>query len=1226
MSLIGTLTFLLSGYDNIMSNRHSLNWLFNKRIVIVLFSLFFLLLGINVSMAVPACSAGAEVIQPDGTPITVFLRGDEHVHWNESKDGYLITKNEKSRAWVYMIEKDGVPLASGHMAGKADPRAIGAAKPNKIKLAADANSNRTKQLAAMVAQPAFTQKTGTMFNLVVLVNFSDLAVAYPRQSYDDLFNQIGYTADGAVGSVKDYYREVSYNALTVQSTVVEAVTLDNGYAYYGGNDSRGNDLRPREMVQQALAKLEARGFDFRTVDGDGDGWVDGLTIIHAGGGEEYSGNDKNYIWSHQWAMISTATYDGISMSTYHTEPARRGWDSSASTQGITRIGVICHENGHFLGLPDLYDYGYDSMGAGNFCLMAGGSWNGNYGSRPAHMSAWCKSDLGWVTPSELSVGGVYSLGQVETNTQIYKLQGAFASTEYFLLENRQGTGFDAGLPGTQRGILIWHVDEAKANNDDQTHYKVDLEEASGTQHLELNSNEGDDADYFRLGNATAFTGSTTPNNLSYTGQMLNLNINDVGTSSTNMSFTLMAGLPGKAAVSSPANGASEVSLSSPLHFIAGAGATSHNVYFGTTNPAAFWGNQTNTTFNPGSLLPNTTYYWCIDEKNAAGTTTGDVWSFTTVALPWNDGFESGSFTSCGWTTQNDNATIDSGAAYGSTGSYGAKLRKTTWIEKIKSTEGYNPIHVKYRRATGGLSGGENLYIEWSLNGITWNNLETVQVASYSDGLQSKVCGGADNNANFRIRFRTNYGPQPSKYAYVDDVQIAASSSIGIVPNIVGMTQAPAQEAIINSGLAVGSVTEQHDNIVQAGCIISQNPAAGTEVITGSLVNLVVSLGKPVVPDVVGMTQANATAAIAAVGALTMGDVTYQYSDTITAGLVISQNPVGNTTVLTGSAVAIVVSSGPQARVISGYVIEPDCNTPVAGVIVVANNGGGGYVTDANGFYQVGVAYNWSGTVTPLKEGYTFEPNAISYNNVTVNKEYNYVVTLTTFKISGRALELNLNLPLSNVSIAAENGGGQWTSRYGGGSCTTDANGYYTVVVDYNWSGKIVPTKYAYGFVPTSIDYNYVTTNYNNQDYTGKLLTFIISGYIKNQCNVPINGVLINASNGPGQCITDANGFYELWADYGWTGTVCPTKKDYIFEPNSITYDSMLLDVMSQDYAANDLYDLDCDGSIGFGDLAIVLQNWLAAGPDVTGNFNRDAVLDFLDFAIFSQRWLDGVEP
>jgi M6 family metalloprotease-like protein len=594
-------------------------------------ALLLLLLVAESSMAVPACPWGAEVIQPDGTEITVYLRGDEYAHWNESEDGFLITKDKKSGEWVYMVEDTGKAVASGHAVGKADARTIGALRPDKKKLSAQAEQNRAdKQMVE--GEQTLVLQTGTMRNLVVLVDFSDLTVAYPQQDYNDLFNQVGYTADGAAGSVKDYYNEISYNELTVQSTVVEAVTLDNGYAYYGANVG-GSDVRPREMVQQALAKLEARGFDFSTMDGDSDGWVDGLTIIHAGGGEEYSGNDSDYIWSHQWSLISPVTYDGVSMQMYHTEPARRGWDAYPSTQGITRIGVICHENGHFLGLPDLYDYGYDSKGAGDFCLMAGGSWNGNYGTTPAHMSAWCRSDLGWVSSTAISSSGSYSLEQVETSAQVYKLQGGFPSTQYFLVENRQGVGFDAGLPGSLRGILIWHVDETQANNNNQAHYKVDLEEGSGTQHLELNQNDGDDADYFRAGNATMFTENSTPNNLSYGGQMLGINITDVGASGASMLITIEAVPPGKATSPSPADLAAGVGVTADISWTAGSGATSHDVYFGTTNPPPFQVNQAGTTFDTGTMSTSTTYYWRIDEKNAVGTTTGDLWSFTTTSQP-----------------------------------------------------------------------------------------------------------------------------------------------------------------------------------------------------------------------------------------------------------------------------------------------------------------------------------------------------------------------------------------------------------------------------------------------------------------------------------------------------------------------------------------------------------------------------------------------------------------
>ncbi len=88
--------------------------------------------------------------------------------------------------------------------------------------------------------------------------------------------------------------------------------------------------------------------------------------------------------------------------------------------------------------------------------------------------------------------------------------------------------------------------------------------------------------------------------------------------------------PGQAANPSPADSATDVSTTADLSWTAGSGATSHDVYFGTTSPGEFQGNQAGTIFDPGTMTYNTTYYWRIDEKNAQGTTTGVVWSFTTI--------------------------------------------------------------------------------------------------------------------------------------------------------------------------------------------------------------------------------------------------------------------------------------------------------------------------------------------------------------------------------------------------------------------------------------------------------------------------------------------------------------------------------------------------------------------------------------------------------------------
>jgi hypothetical protein len=179
------------------------------------------------------------------------------------------------------------------------------------------------------------------------------------------------------------------------------------------------------------------------------------------------------------------------------------------------------------------------------------------------------------------------------------------------------------------------------------------------------------------------------------------------------------------------------------------------------------------------MANSTVYYWRIDEKNASGTTTGVVWSFTTVAaggaLPFSDGFESGNFTAGGWTTQDADASITSTINDRYEGTYGAKLRETTWMQKAISTVGYNTIHVKYARKATGLDSGQNekLYVEWSIDGSAWNNLETTGTTAWA--LKDFTCGsGANNNANFRVRFRINANAT-SEFAAVDSVQITGTS-------------------------------------------------------------------------------------------------------------------------------------------------------------------------------------------------------------------------------------------------------------------------------------------------------------------------------------------------------------------------------------------------------------------------------------------------------------------
>jgi len=141
-----------------------------------------------------------------------------------------------------------------------------------------------------------------------------------------------------------------------------------------------------------------------------------------------------------------------------------------------------------------------------------------------------------------------------------------------------------------------------------------------------------------------------------------------------------------------------------------------------------------------------------------------------------------------------------------------------------------------------------------------------------------------------------------------------------VPSVSGMTQSQAQAALQSVNLLLGTVTCEFDNTIAAGLILRQSPVTGTMVASGSAVAIVLSAGPQTttVPDLTGKTQAEAQTALVASG-LTLGNVSTEHSDTVAEGQIIRQTPLSGTTAISGSAVAVVLSQGPQNVSVPGVV-------------------------------------------------------------------------------------------------------------------------------------------------------------------------------------------------------------------------------------------------------------------------------------------------------------------
>jgi len=386
--------------------------------------------------------------------------------------------------------------------------------------------------------------SGNFKALAILVTFSDKASQVDPAFFDTLlFVQ-------RAGSMRDYYKVVSYNTLDIITVHMPSslgwYVAPNSYASYVNNNygMGGYPKNSQRLVEDLVAAADS-SVDFSQYDNDGDGYVDALFIIHAGGGAEFTGSATD-IWSHAWVTQNVPQVDGVSVFHYSIEPEY--WQSP----GDMTIGVYAHELGHAaFGLPDLYDRDYSSEGLGRWSLMAGGSWNGPApgGSFPAFPDAWSHMQMGFLTPTVVttSVHG-QSCQAVESTPQAFALwrDGAIGS-EYFLVENRQRIGYDSFLPGD--GLLVYHVDESIGGQNDNEwypgqlfggHYLVALEQADGNYQLERNLNGGDNGDPFPGGTGNhAFRIGSRPGSMDYDFQHSGVSVLNISASGLTMAADLI---------------------------------------------------------------------------------------------------------------------------------------------------------------------------------------------------------------------------------------------------------------------------------------------------------------------------------------------------------------------------------------------------------------------------------------------------------------------------------------------------------------------------------------------------------------------------------------------------------------------------------------------------------------------------------------------------------------
>ena len=452
--------------------------------------------------------------QPDGSYVEVKVWGDEFYQRVESLDGYTLVRNPQTR-WICYAELSvdkseltptdivysGAPVPTK---GSLEDQIMELGIPTHLKLKRESILQKVEQARQELfgkqpdmtlqtqADVASTHATGSILGLTLLIDFPDEPATISKAEINNYLNQFGYSNYGNNGSVRDYFYDVSGCLLDYTNYVTEYYTAAHNKDYYT-DESISHGIRAQELIHEALSWLDEHGFDFSTLSTDNDGCILAINALYAG----FVDNSwAQGLWSHSGHLLPEFEADGVISGHYqiHYIGDKLG------------LSGFCHENGHMiLNLRDLYDYGGESEGIGDYCLMA--SMGDKY--NPVPLNPYYRNLLGWETTIDISNDEPKSVHYHTANSLVsYRYSYSSNAKEFFIIESRVQTGRNASLP--DEGLLIWHIDESGSNNNEQMtpslHYKVSVEQADGAFHLENNVNQGESGDLFHAGYKDSFNG------------------------------------------------------------------------------------------------------------------------------------------------------------------------------------------------------------------------------------------------------------------------------------------------------------------------------------------------------------------------------------------------------------------------------------------------------------------------------------------------------------------------------------------------------------------------------------------------------------------------------------------------------------------------------------------------------------------------------------------------
>jgi len=812
---------------------------FSQTLSIYILSALLLVLASSALVWAAPFAKDFQFTQPDNSRITLQGQGDEFHAVFETKAGYTVLFDPKTKAYYYATRAaDGKSLVStGVLAHDKPPRglnqhiridaaaAAAAARAKRVKwdqeiglserwkqlkakklgdlrkpdsptLAAAPEASATGNGSSIVLAPPSSTTLGVKQGLTLLIDFSDDPATIASSEIDSFLNSDSYSGYGNNGSVKKYFSDVSNGQLTYTNVVIAYVRMAQPKSYYNDTSVADNcGDQGRLLINDALTILKARPDYTSTIlptlnalTADAYGNVAAFNVYFAGAN---SGVWSNGLWPHSWVLASPVAL-GNGKNLYYYQITNVG--------SALELGTFCHENGHMLcDFPDLYDYDYDSKGgAGVFSLMG----YGGGGTNPSQVDAYLKRAAGWATTIDLTSvsNSTATLTAAPTSgyNTFYRYQKPGISTEYYLFENRQKTGRDSGLPAA--GIAIWHVDElgdrdnqSLTPNTSHANYELTLVQADNLWHFENNQNSGDVNDlYYPANTATAYSNtfhaSSLPSATWWDGTGSALTFNSFSTSAATMTFSVAPAVTKTLTVSKTGSGSGTIS-SSPAGISCGSSCS--NSFVQNSSVILTANADSNAMFSG----------WSGGGCSGTGTCTVSLTTDTTVSASFvpattttvlSQSFDA-STTPTGWTITDNAGTgavwrFDNPQGYpndtGGTGNFaiadsdyaGTVNMDTELRTPVLNLAAYSVVLLKFKTFFDHYS-SEIANVDISSNGAAgpWTTVWSKSLVDYIGSEQIDISSLAAGRSNVMVRFRY-YNANYDNDWDIDDVVVT-----GIIP-------------------------------------------------------------------------------------------------------------------------------------------------------------------------------------------------------------------------------------------------------------------------------------------------------------------------------------------------------------------------------------------------------------------------------------------------------------